>query len=67
MRSSFLESATASRQWLIKATKMSNRSDNMSVCLDKTVVAESAADEPAFLVVLLTRSTLVGLVSNGAG
>ena len=46
MRDSFLESATPSRQWLIKATEISNRSDNVSVCLDKTVVAKPAADEP---------------------
>ena len=31
MRDSFLESATASRQWLIKATSISNRSYNVSV------------------------------------
>ena len=46
MRDSFLESATASRQWLIKATEISNRSDNVSVCIDKTMVAKPAADEP---------------------
>ena len=46
MRDCFLESATASRQWLIKAAEISNRSDNVSVCLDKTVVANPPADEP---------------------
>ena len=46
MRDSFLESATASRQWLIKATEISNRSANVSVCLNKTVVSKPPADEP---------------------